>query len=119
MRSLLEDLHFSRVETEVQKNAKHNLIDYLFANVSQHQVYASSYFICEVLNAINILGQIFLVDTFLGGEFLEYGGNVLSQSTLDPEDRTDPMSYVKTFLYCTCYAEKVLTILKYLILGIS
>jgi hypothetical protein len=95
MRSLLEDLHFSRVKTDVQENATHNLIDYLFVNVNQHQIYASSYFVCELLNAINILGQIFLVDAFLGGEFLEYGGNVVSQSTLDPEDRTDPMSYVK------------------------
>lgn len=99
MRALLEDLHFSRVKTDVQTNAIHNLIDYLFINVSQHQIYASTYFVCELLNAINILGQIFLVDTFLGGEFLQYGGNVVAQSALDPEDRTDPMSYVKSVNY--------------------
>ena len=94
MRTLLEDLRFSPVETPVQKNAKASLVDYLFTNVCQHQVYASSYFVCEVLNAIIILGNIFLVDAFLGGEFLEYGGNVVAASVMDPEDRTDPMSYV-------------------------
>ncbi|EFX68186.1 hypothetical protein DAPPUDRAFT_228995 [Daphnia pulex] len=94
MRTLLEDLRFSPVETPEQKNAKASLVDYLFTNVCQHQVYASSYFVCEALNAIIILGNIFLVDAFLGGEFLEYGGNVVAASVMDPEDRIDPMSYV-------------------------
>ena len=102
MRSLLEDLRFSPVETQVQRNAKINLVDYLFINVGQHQIYASSYFVCELLNAVNILGEIFLVDAFLGGEFLEYGGNVVAQSLMDPEDRTDPMSYVCKYLNHFC-----------------
>lgn len=94
MKALLEDLHFSVVQTDVQKKAKHVLVEYLFTNVHQHQIYATAFFVCELLNAINVIAQIFMVDTFLGGEFTEYGANVMSQYALDPEDRTDPMSYV-------------------------
>ena len=94
MKSLVEDLKQTVIPSDVERRAKQNMIDYLFINVNQHRTYATAYFVCELLNAINIVGQIFFVDTFLGGEFTEYGGNVLSQTGMDPEDRTDPMSYV-------------------------
>ena len=95
MKALVEDLHSAVMPSEVEKLAKENLVEYLLVNVNQHQAYAFIFFACEVLNAINIVGEIFLVDTFLGGEFTEYGGNVLSQTGMNPEDRTDPMSYVR------------------------
>lgn len=94
MKAIVEDLSSSIMPSDVEEQAKHNLVDYLFVNVNQHQVYAVAFFVCEILNAINIVGEIFLVDKFLGGEFTEYGGNVLAQTGMDPEDRTDPMSYV-------------------------
>ncbi|KZS08592.1 Innexin inx2 [Daphnia magna] len=94
MKAIVEDLSSSIMPSDVEEQAKHNLVDYLLVNVNQHQAYAVSFFVCEVLNAINIVGEIFLVDKFLGGEFTEYGGNVLTQTGMNPEDRTDPMSYV-------------------------
>lgn len=96
MKVLVEDLHGAVMPNDVEKHAKSVLIDYLFTNLNQHRTYAFAFFFAELLTAINVVGEIFLVDTFLGGEFTEYGGNVVSQTGMDPEDRTDPMSYVIT-----------------------
>ena len=40
---------------------------------------------------MNVVGQIFLVDKFLGGEFRRYGLEVANFLELDPEQRYDPM----------------------------
>lgn len=44
-----------------------------------------------MLNFINVIGNIYLIDWFLGGEFLTYGLKVLEFSQMDQENRTDPM----------------------------
>lgn len=41
-----------------------------------HNGYVFKYWFCELLCFINIVGQLFLVDRFLGGEFLTYGPRV-------------------------------------------
>jgi hypothetical protein len=59
-----------------------------------NKTYFWEFYFCEILNLINVIGQIFFTDLFLGGEFTQYGGNVLEMSELPPEDRTDPMALV-------------------------
>jgi hypothetical protein len=46
------------------------------------------------LNFINVLGQIFFIDYFLGGEFTTYGIDVVNFINLEPEQREDPMARV-------------------------
>ena len=46
------------------------------------------------MNFINILGQIFFIDFFLGGEFTTYGMDVVKFTQLEPEQREDPMARV-------------------------
>lgn len=41
-----------------------------------HNGYVFKYWFCELLCFINIVGQLFLIDRFLGGEFLTYGPRV-------------------------------------------
>jgi hypothetical protein len=55
---------------------------------------ASRFFFCELLNFANVLGQIYFMDLFLGGEFTTYGRDVVSITEQDPDRRTDPMSRV-------------------------
>ncbi|XP_047469111.1 innexin inx1-like [Penaeus chinensis] len=43
---------------------------------------------------VTIVGQLFLIDRFLGGEFLTYGPRVVEYSEMDQEERVDPMIYV-------------------------
>jgi len=94
LRSLCEDLKSVLLPSEIEKEGRKKLSDYIFANLSQHQVYAATFFVCELLTLINVIGQIFLIDTFLGGEFTAYGINVVQQSGMNPEERMDPMSMV-------------------------
>ena len=41
-----------------------------------HNGYAIKYFFCELLCFINVVCQLFLVERFLGGEFMTYGTKV-------------------------------------------
>merc|ERR1712129_256882 len=52
------------------------------------------FFGCEVLNFVNVLGQMFFMDLFLGGEFTTYGSDVIAMTDLEQEQRTDPLSRV-------------------------
>lgn len=73
------------------------LSDYMrarMANTGEHRSWARRFFLCECLNFVNVVGQIFLTDKFLGGEFTTYGTKVLEVVDLNPEDRVDPMSRV-------------------------
>ncbi|RXG56266.1 Innexin inx1 [Armadillidium vulgare] len=42
-------------------------------NGHMHNSYVFKYWFCELLSLVNIIGQLFLVDRFLGGEFMKYG----------------------------------------------
>lgn len=70
------------------------MVDYFASNLHNHNFYAIRFFICEVLNFINVIGQIYFVDFFLGGEFTTYGRDVISMTEMEPEDRVDPMAKV-------------------------
>lgn len=52
------------------------------------------YFVCEFLCLVNIIGQLYLMNRFLGGEFFSYGIRVLQFSSMDQEKRVDPMVYL-------------------------
>ena len=49
---------------------------------------------CELLNIVNVFGQIYFTDMFLGHQFTKFGRDVLSQSEVDLNMREDPMHKV-------------------------
>ncbi|OQR79253.1 innexin inx2-like [Tropilaelaps mercedesae] len=67
------------------------LVEYLMVNRNSHNVYFWAYSAAEVLNFINVVGQMFLMDHFLGGEFSKYGAEVLNFTQWSQEVRYDPM----------------------------
>ncbi|GAB6027764.1 hypothetical protein CHUAL_002000 [Chamberlinius hualienensis] len=67
---------------------------YFRNSLYKHFFYGLRYAICELLNLINVIGQMFLTNTFLGGAFLNYGLEVLNFTRLDQSERTDPMIQV-------------------------
>lgn len=67
------------------------LVEYISASMGSHKLYAACYIFCEMLNFVNIVGQIYLTDRFLGYEFSNYGVRVLQFIQMDQENRTDPM----------------------------
>lgn len=76
---------------EAQFNA---LSKYIKNHMETHKAWAFKYFFFEGLNFAVVIGMIFFTDWFLGGEFLTYGTSVMEVVGLDPENRTDPMTYV-------------------------
>ncbi|OQR71143.1 innexin inx2-like [Tropilaelaps mercedesae] len=53
--------------------------------------YGVSYLSCEMLNLVNVIGQTYLMDRFLGGEFFTYGLQVIAFTEWSQEVRYDPM----------------------------
>ncbi len=70
------------------------LTDYIQETLDTNGRLAWSYAICELLNLINAVGNIFFIDRFLGGAFMDYGLRVIQFSDWDQEDRTDVMIQV-------------------------
>lgn len=67
---------------------------YFKETTKTHGGYAINFFLCEILSLINVIGQIYFTDFFLGYEFSTYGWDVLSVTAGNPEDRADPMNMV-------------------------
>lgn len=76
---------------EKRRDNHDRLIQYINCALHTHGSYAFGYFFCEILNFVNVVGNIFFVDKFLGNTFLNYGTKVIEFSNRDPENRTDPM----------------------------
>ncbi|XP_071519070.1 innexin inx2-like isoform X2 [Panulirus ornatus] len=70
------------------------LSTYVIHQGSEHRSWAYKFFLCEFLNLGVVVATVFFTDWFLGGQFLTYGADVFEVAGLDPENRTDPMSYV-------------------------
>ena len=47
-----------------------------------------------MLNFVHVVGQIYIIDSFVGGEFTTYGLDVLNYTEMEHEDRPDPMHVV-------------------------
>jgi len=67
---------------------------YFNDSMKTHGQYAAKFFLCEILCLVNVIGQMYLTDKFLGGTFMTYGSDVLAMTFNDPETRTDPMDKV-------------------------
>ncbi|CAG0893462.1 unnamed protein product [Cyprideis torosa] len=94
VKMLVMDLNCPIVDEGTKCDRKKLLVDYFTANLHQQNFYAFRFFICEVINFINVIGQIYFMDFFLGGEFTTYGADVVKFTEMEPEDRPDPMAKV-------------------------
>lgn len=80
-----------------QKDKILDIVNYISreSRHDRHQKYYQYFTLCEIINFVNVLLQIYVVDEFLGGTFTTYGLDVLNYIQMDQEDRVDPM--VKVF----------------------
>lgn len=91
LKSLVIELNKPVLKDEKRKDQIKLLVSYLKENFTHHNLYFIYFIICEVINFINVVIQIFIADKFLGGAFANYGFEVLSYSEMEMENRTDPM----------------------------
>lgn len=94
LRALAGDLEGPLVTQDVKDQRIKALTAYFNVSLNRHNFYAYRYFFCEILNFINVIGQMFLTNKFLGGTFLNYGTEVINFSQMDQLNRTDPMVMV-------------------------
>merc|ERR1711997_1100383 len=67
---------------------------YFKESMKSHGPYAMKFFFCELLCLINVIGQMYFTDRFLGYTFMTYGSDVFAMTFGDPEGRSDPMNVV-------------------------
>ena len=70
------------------------LAGYFVESLNTHNFWAVKMLFVEFLYLVNVIGQIYFVDLFLGGEFSTYGLEALRFLEADPEQRIDPMATV-------------------------
>jgi hypothetical protein len=70
--------------------------NYILRNFHRQNSYAVRYFLFELFNFTNVVGQIILTDAFLGHEFSTYGKDVINfiYEGMNQNQRTDPMDKV-------------------------
>ena len=94
IKMLVLDLNCPVVSESCKSDRRKLLVEYFCTNLHTQNFYAYRFFFCEVLNFINVVGQIFFMDFFLDGEFRTYGSDVLRFTEMEPEERIDPMSKI-------------------------
>jgi innexin len=94
IKMLALDMNCPVINEECKSDRKKLLVEYFANNLHTQNYYAYRFFFCELCNFINVVLQIWLMDSFLGGEFTTYGPRVIAMSELEPEQRNDPMSTV-------------------------
>jgi len=67
---------------------------YFKESMKSHGPYAMKFFFCEFLCLVNVIGQMYFTDRFLGYTFMTYGSDVFAMTFGDPEGRSDPMNVV-------------------------
>ncbi|KAG8191995.1 hypothetical protein JTE90_001731 [Oedothorax gibbosus] len=95
IKNLICGLNSPILSIETKLANKKLLVDYLAANLGNHGMLFAGYAFAEILNFVNVVGQMFLLDKFLGGEFSRYGVEVLQFTEWDGALRFDPM--IKVF----------------------
>ncbi|XP_046818161.1 innexin inx1 [Vespa crabro] len=94
MNTLIMGMNCGIDKQDIIKKKKSKLMEYIMSHLTRHQKYVYHYFACELLCLVNIIGQLYLMNRFFDGEFLNYGLRVLHISNTPQENRFDPMVYV-------------------------
>ncbi|XP_066978033.1 innexin inx2-like [Macrobrachium rosenbergii] len=90
LRMLVDRLNQPIVDAELKRLRMNTIIGYFTSNLHRHNVYAYQFFICEVFNFINVIGQIYFTDRFLDFGFLTFGSRVYEHENAR-NSRHDPM----------------------------
>lgn len=94
VKMLVGDLQEPLLDSDKKEGQISEIVKYFRMHRGTHSLYAARFFGLELLNFINVIGQIYFIDFFLDYEFSTYGSDVLNYTGLEHEDRPDPMTRV-------------------------
>ena len=64
-----DELHQPIIDANEKQKKVGFIVNYFAGNQNRHTAYALKFFVCEILNLINVFSQIYFMDFFLGGEY--------------------------------------------------
>lgn len=94
-KNLILGLNSPVCNEETKNTNRALLVEYLYKNMNNHNTLFIMYTMAEVLNLLNVILQMIIMDRFLGGEFTNYGWDVINFTEWDWSVRYDPM--IKVF----------------------
>ncbi len=92
MKALVAHLNGPIIAEDTKNERKKLLVEFFINHMHNQNAYAARFFFCEFLNLVIVIGQIYLMNLFLSGFFIQYGFEVITMADKDPEDRFDPMA---------------------------
>ena len=78
MQTILGGLHNWILRTDDREGAQDELAKYVVETKGSHVSWAYSTLFAQFIYLVNVVGQIFFTDCFLGWEFTKYGVRALS-----------------------------------------
>lgn len=94
MKSISSGLNTTLYREEDVGDRKSVVLDYIVTHIRMHNGYVFKYWLCELFCLVNVILQMYLIDAFLGNQFLTYGTQVIEYSNMDQDERVDPMVHV-------------------------
>lgn len=104
IRQLKPGLESAVIPEEDRKYRRRLVIRYFLRHLRCHKTYVATFMLSQVLNPVNVIGQMLLLDRLLNGHFTQYGFEVVRFLQRDWKNRTDPMVRVfPRMTRCTFY----------------
>ena len=70
MKMLVQDMNVPIVDADTKKDRIKLLVDYFTINRNNHEWYALRFFLCELLNLVNIIGECLVDEKRICGDLL-------------------------------------------------
>lgn len=77
---LTQDINCPIIEDEIKEKRIATLVWFIKHNWNQQNAYVFYFAFCELLNFLNVIGQMYLMNVFLNGDFLNYGINMIMET---------------------------------------
>ncbi|KAK2716942.1 hypothetical protein QYM36_007179 [Artemia franciscana] len=101
---LVQNLSLPIDDERTRREQINLLCDCFVDNLKTNNMNAWVYFCCEILNCFNVVFQSYLLNIFLGYEFVNYGSQILNHLHQNPMESVDPMERIFPKLAkCTVY----------------
>merc|ERR1719186_1639189 len=94
VKNLLGSLRLFQLNKDTRKDDENALAKYFVETMSLHDGWSARMLCAHALYLVNVVGQVFFTDCFLGYEFSTYGVYAASFLEQEAQDRTDPMARV-------------------------
>lgn len=94
VKKIMGCLHIFVLNREKRKDSVEELAKYFVETMGIHDFWSIRVLLAHSVYLINVVGQIFFTDCFLGYEFSKFGVSVVSILDQEPAGRIDPMSQV-------------------------